>query len=91
MFFYTTFPLYASLRIVYRFSNKRIDIAFLLIIYVASAIALTNKISALFKVELAVAGNATIIATNNLKDLKNAELLFPQLGIPKSEEMLRRQ
>jgi putative PIN family toxin of toxin-antitoxin system len=32
-------------------------------------------------IELAVAGNAQLIATNNVKDFKNAELLFPSLKI----------
>lgn len=41
-------------------------------------------------IELAIAGNATTIATNNLKDFKNAELLFPELTISKPEEILRR-
>lgn len=40
-------------------------------------------------IELAIAGNAQIIATNNLKDLKNAELLFPDLSILKPEEIIR--
>ncbi|NEO98738.1 MAG: putative toxin-antitoxin system toxin component, PIN family [Symploca sp. SIO2E9] len=41
-------------------------------------------------IELAVAGNAEMIATNNVKDLKNSELLFPDLMILKPEEVLRR-
>jgi predicted nucleic acid-binding protein len=41
-------------------------------------------------IELAVAGNAEIIATNNVKDLKNSELLFPDLMILKPEDVLRR-
>lgn len=40
-------------------------------------------------VELAVAGNAQIIATNNIKDFKNAELLFPNLAILKPEQIIR--
>jgi predicted nucleic acid-binding protein len=32
-------------------------------------------------IELAVAGNAQLIATNNVKHFKNAELLFPSLKI----------
>lgn len=32
-------------------------------------------------IELAVAGNANLIVTNNVRDLKNAELLFPNLSI----------
>ncbi|RUR72850.1 PIN domain-containing protein [Chlorogloeopsis fritschii PCC 6912] len=40
-------------------------------------------------IELAVAGNAQIIATNNVKDFQNAELLFPKLLILKPEEIIR--
>jgi putative PIN family toxin of toxin-antitoxin system len=40
-------------------------------------------------IELAVAGNAQLIATNNVKDFKNSELLFPNLSILKPEEILR--
>jgi putative PIN family toxin of toxin-antitoxin system len=32
-------------------------------------------------IELAIAGNAQIIATNNLKDFRGSELTFPQLQI----------
>ncbi len=39
-------------------------------------------------IELAVAGNAQIIATNNIKDFQNAELLFPNLSILKPEEII---
>ena len=42
-----------------------------------------------FLIELAVAGNATWIVTNNVKDLKNAELIFPDIQILKPEELLR--
>jgi putative PIN family toxin of toxin-antitoxin system len=42
-------------------------------------------------IELAIAGNASIIATNNLKDFKDAELLFPELTISKPEDILRKQ
>jgi putative PIN family toxin of toxin-antitoxin system len=41
-------------------------------------------------IELAVAGNAEVIVTNNLKDLRNSELLFPNLMILKPEDVLRR-
>lgn len=41
-------------------------------------------------IELAVAGNAEVIATNNVKDLQNSELLFPDLMILKPEDVLRR-
>jgi predicted nucleic acid-binding protein len=40
-------------------------------------------------IELAVAGNAQIIATHNLKDFQNSELLFPNLSILKPEEIIR--
>ncbi|MBW4625422.1 MAG: putative toxin-antitoxin system toxin component, PIN family [Brasilonema octagenarum HA4186-MV1] len=40
-------------------------------------------------IELAVAGNAQIIATHNVKDFQNAELLFPSLSILKPEEIIR--
>lgn len=39
-------------------------------------------------IELAVAGNAKFIATNNIKDFKNAELLFPDLSIVKPENII---
>lgn len=41
-------------------------------------------------IELAVAGSAKFIITNNIRDFKKAELLFPQLSILKPEELLRR-
>lgn len=41
-----------------------------------------------FLVELAVAGNATNIVTNNVKDLAGAELLFPEIKILRPEELL---
>ncbi|GAX37523.1 putative toxin-antitoxin system toxin component, PIN family [Nodularia sp. NIES-3585] len=40
-------------------------------------------------IELAVAGNAQIIATHNVKDFQNAELLFPNLSILKPEAVIR--
>lgn len=40
-------------------------------------------------IELAIAGNARSIVTNNLKDFRNAELLFPNLKIVKPEELLK--
>lgn len=40
-------------------------------------------------IELAVAGNAQIIATHNVKDFQNAQLLFPNLSILKPEEIIR--
>lgn len=42
-----------------------------------------------FLIELAVAGNASVIVTNNIKDLRNAELKFPDLRILKPEQLLR--
>ena len=40
-------------------------------------------------IELAVAGNAHVITTNNLRDFKNAQLLFPQLSILTPEQILK--
>lgn len=42
-----------------------------------------------FLIELAVAGNAGVIVTNNVKDLKSAELIFENLHIYKPEQLLR--
>ncbi len=42
-----------------------------------------------FLIELAVAGNAELIVTNNVKDLVNAELSFENLRICKPEQLLR--
>ena len=42
-----------------------------------------------FLIELGLAGNATHIITNNISDLKNSELNFPELTILKPEQMLR--
>ncbi|GBE46049.1 hypothetical protein BMS3Bbin11_01144 [bacterium BMS3Bbin11] len=42
-----------------------------------------------FLIELALAGNANKIITNNIKDLKNAELKFPALEIITPEIFLR--
>ena len=39
-------------------------------------------------IELAIAGNANMIATNNIKDFQNSELLFPSLSILKPEQIL---
>ncbi|AFZ30341.1 protein of unknown function DUF132 [Gloeocapsa sp. PCC 7428] len=39
-------------------------------------------------IELAIAGNASIIVTHNTKDFKQAELSFPELSILKPEEMV---
>jgi len=42
-----------------------------------------------FLIELALAGNATHIITNNIRDLLNAELKFPNLKILTPETVLR--
>ena len=42
-----------------------------------------------FLIELAVAGNANAIVTNNIKDLSGAELKFKDLRILKPEQLLR--
>ncbi len=42
-----------------------------------------------FLIELAIAGNASVIITNNIRDLVTAELKFPELKIVKSETFLR--
>jgi len=42
-----------------------------------------------FLIELALAGNATHIITNNIRDLLNAELKFPNLKILTPETLLR--
>ena len=39
-------------------------------------------------IELAIAGNAKLIATNNVKDFQNTELLFPNLSVLKPEHIL---
>ena len=40
-------------------------------------------------IELAIAGNAGSIITNNTKDFRKAELLFPNLSILKPEDFIR--
>ncbi len=40
-------------------------------------------------IELALAGNASLIATNNLKEFQNSNLLFPSLSILKPEQIIR--
>jgi len=42
-----------------------------------------------FLIELAVAGNAEFIITNNMRDLVTAELKFPEFKIVKPETFLR--
>lgn len=39
-------------------------------------------------IELAIAGNASVIATNNIKDFKRTELYFPGLDILTPEQIL---
>ena len=39
-------------------------------------------------IELAIAGNAKLIATNNIKDFQNSELIFPNVSILKPEQIL---
>lgn len=39
-------------------------------------------------IELAIAGNAAIIATNNIRDFQDADLLFPNLSILRPEEII---
>lgn len=41
-------------------------------------------------IELAIAGNANYIVTNNLRDFQNTELSFPHLSIVKPDFLLRR-
>jgi len=40
-------------------------------------------------IELAVAGNAKLVATNNIKDFQKAELIFPDILIAKPEQIIR--
>ncbi len=42
-----------------------------------------------FLIELALAGNAAKIVTNNIRDLKNAELNFPTIEILTPESLLK--
>ena len=42
-----------------------------------------------FLIELAVAGNADYIVTNNINDFKNAQLKFPNIQITTPEQLLR--
>ena len=44
-----------------------------------------------FLIELAIAGNAEAIVTNNTKDLEGSELLFEGLKILKPEQLLREE
>jgi putative PIN family toxin of toxin-antitoxin system len=40
-------------------------------------------------IELAIAGNAQIIATKNVKDFLNSDLIFPNLSILKPEQIIK--
>ncbi len=42
-----------------------------------------------FLIELAIAGNASTIITNNVRDFKNSELNFPELKIVTPETLLK--
>ena len=42
-----------------------------------------------FLIELALAGNSEVIVTNNIKELKSAELNFDGLSILRPEQLLR--
>lgn len=42
-----------------------------------------------FLVELAIAGNAYCVVTNNIRDIKGAELVFPDLHVLTPEQFLR--
>jgi len=42
-----------------------------------------------FLIELAVAGNASCVVTNNIRDLKRSELVFPDLRILTPEQLFR--
>ena len=39
-------------------------------------------------IELAIAGNARIIATYNIKDFRQPQLIFPELSIKKPDEII---
>jgi putative PIN family toxin of toxin-antitoxin system len=42
-----------------------------------------------FVIELAIAGNATTIITNNIRDFNHSEISFPELKIVKPEQLLK--
>jgi uncharacterized protein len=42
-----------------------------------------------FLIELAVAGNADCVVTNNIRDLKESELVFPDLRVVTPAQLLR--
>lgn len=39
-------------------------------------------------IELAIAGNAQIIATKNIRDFRNSDLIFPKLSLLKPEQII---
>jgi len=43
-----------------------------------------------FVIELAIAGNAEMVITNNIKDFNNSEMSFPELQIVTPETLLKR-
>jgi uncharacterized protein len=40
-------------------------------------------------IELAIAGNASVLITNNLKDFQNTQLLFPKLSVLSPQALLK--
>jgi len=44
-----------------------------------------------FLIELAIAGNAGCVVTNNIRDIKKSELSFPDLHILTPEQLLREE
>ncbi len=40
-------------------------------------------------IELVLAGNAQYLVTNNIKDFRNTQLLFPKISIIKPEQLIR--
>jgi putative PIN family toxin of toxin-antitoxin system len=42
-------------------------------------------------IELAIAGNAQVLATNNIRDFQGADLLFPTVSILKPEQIIRQE
>lgn len=40
-------------------------------------------------IELSISGNAEVIITNNVRDFRNAQLIFPQLAILTPDQILR--
>lgn len=42
-------------------------------------------------IELAIAGNVQVLATNNVRDFQGADLLFPTIAILKPEQIIRQE